>query len=309
MRGVFLLAGLLNFLPAAHAANSLYSQAFGLPTNQAVIFLHGGPGYNSASFELSTAQRLADSGFYVIVFDQRGSGRSSTLRGTYKLDEALDDVHEIYRRYGIKQASLIGHSWGGTLGIFFADRYPKYVDRLVLTGSPLSYQHTFKTILRRCTEHYQMLADSSGLRLMHGISQMDTGLLLYSSYLFGEAMKCGLYATPNAASESAELWKRCRVDSLFKYFQDMKQAPVFGFYKTLKYTTLVMSEALRRIVEQLPVRGIYGRDDGLFDADHFAGIRNVIGADNFVTLDNASHGAFLDQPTEFLTQVTRALRD
>ena len=70
-----------------------------------------------------------------------------------------------------------------------------------------------------------------------------------------------------------------------------------------------MSEALRRIVEQLPVRGIYGRDDGLFDADHFAGIRNVIGADNFVTLDNASHGIFLDQPTQFLTQVTRALRD
>jgi hypothetical protein len=32
----------------------------------------GGPGYNCAGFEVSTAQELANNGFYVIVYDRRG---------------------------------------------------------------------------------------------------------------------------------------------------------------------------------------------------------------------------------------------
>ncbi len=54
----------------------IYSKAYGDPSDPAIIFLHGGPGYNCAGFEFTTAQTLLESGFYVIVYDQRGCGRS-----------------------------------------------------------------------------------------------------------------------------------------------------------------------------------------------------------------------------------------
>jgi proline iminopeptidase len=131
--------------------DAIYSKAYGDQKNPAIIFLHGGPGYNSVSFEYSTANVLADKGFYVVVFDQRGCGRSKVdSTSKFTLQEAYDDLNNIYKKFKLKTATLIGHSWGGTLGIMFANTYPEKVKNLILTGSPLSYQRTFKGILAEC---------------------------------------------------------------------------------------------------------------------------------------------------------------
>src|SRR5690242_6494442 len=41
-----------------------------------VVFLHGGPGATSYGFELTAAPEIAARGYYVVAYDQRGSGRS-----------------------------------------------------------------------------------------------------------------------------------------------------------------------------------------------------------------------------------------
>ena len=66
-------------------AGVLYTHAFGSSKNPAIIFLHGGPGYNCAAFEISTAKRLSDSGYFVIVYDMRGCARSSGTNAEYTL--------------------------------------------------------------------------------------------------------------------------------------------------------------------------------------------------------------------------------
>ncbi len=57
-------------------AQELYTRSFGNPASTPVIFLHGGPGYNSVPFEVTTAEKLSQNGFYVIIYDRRGEGRS-----------------------------------------------------------------------------------------------------------------------------------------------------------------------------------------------------------------------------------------
>jgi proline iminopeptidase len=300
--------GLLLCLSAdLRAADSLYSRSFGNPNSPAVVFLHGGPGYNAASFELSSAQRLADSGFYVIVFDQRGCGRSAKMKGAYKLDEALDDIHAIYKRYGITRARLIGHSWGGTLGIFFADRYPQYVNKLILTGSPLSYQRGFKTMLNSCKNFYAAKGDTMQHKYVMQLETMDTSSLMYASMLFMHAAKCGLYSPHAANEEATQLKARIKQDTVSKLMQNMTQAPVVGFSKTIKYTTLDMTDNLSRAVENVPVYAIYGEEDGLFDQHHLDALSHVINSP-IEYVANASHHVFLDQPTGFITSVVRKLR-
>ena len=53
---VLLLASLLFLMSAELGAQGLYIKTFGKPDAKPIIFLHGGPGYNCASFERTTAQ-------------------------------------------------------------------------------------------------------------------------------------------------------------------------------------------------------------------------------------------------------------
>lgn len=93
----------------------VHAEAFGDPTDPMVIFLHGGPGgdYTNA---LGLRQLTAE-GFYVIFYDQRGSGLSQRHeKSTYDIDLMLEDLTRIiayYRTSDSQAVFLIGHSWGG----------------------------------------------------------------------------------------------------------------------------------------------------------------------------------------------------
>jgi hypothetical protein len=53
-----------NWLKVDHL-HEIYFEECGNPDGIPVVFLHGGPGYNCVNFEATTAQQLADKGFFV----------------------------------------------------------------------------------------------------------------------------------------------------------------------------------------------------------------------------------------------------
>lgn len=124
----------------------LYSKVFGNPENPAVIFLHGGPGYNSATIESTTAQNLADKGFYVLVYGRRGEGRSEDEKASFTFKQTNADLISLYKKYNIKKAILIGHSFGGIVGTKFTEKYANKVFALALVGAPVTLQKTFRIL-------------------------------------------------------------------------------------------------------------------------------------------------------------------
>src|SRR5690606_27700777 len=94
-------------------AQNIYQKAFGQASQTPVIFLHGGPGGSSIDFELTTAEKLAEKGFFVIVYDRRGEGRSDDDKAEFTFEQTFNDLKEIYREYGLSSATLLGHSFGG----------------------------------------------------------------------------------------------------------------------------------------------------------------------------------------------------
>jgi len=72
-----------------------------------------------------------------ILYDQRGGG-ASTLQPrdaeSLRVEKFLDDLERLRRHLGLEKLRLIGHSWGATLGLLYAGRFPQRVDRLVLIG-------------------------------------------------------------------------------------------------------------------------------------------------------------------------------
>jgi len=106
----------------------LYVHAVGdSTTNDYVLFLHGGPGGGSSSYELAPSAPTLHDKLVMVYLDQRGQGASEgrTRPEDLTLPMLADDVvlvmdvlDQLYMadRVGEPRLWLMGHSWGGLLG-------------------------------------------------------------------------------------------------------------------------------------------------------------------------------------------------
>ncbi|MDX1654316.1 MAG: prolyl aminopeptidase, partial [Candidatus Competibacteraceae bacterium] len=113
--------------------HSLYVEECGKAKGLPVLFLHGGPGAGCEPVH----RRFFDPEVYrIILFDQRGSGRSTPhaeLRGNTTWD-LVADIERLRRQLAIDAWVVFGGSWGSTLGLAYAETHPERVRGLVLRG-------------------------------------------------------------------------------------------------------------------------------------------------------------------------------
>lgn len=105
----------------------------GNPLGPSVIYLHGGPG-GSVSDKIFEYFDL--SYWNVIAFDQRGCGNSVPFASLHNntVDTSVEDVEAIRQMYGLETMTLFGGSYGTTLALSYAIKYPQHVTNLVLRG-------------------------------------------------------------------------------------------------------------------------------------------------------------------------------
>ncbi|MBS1755080.1 MAG: alpha/beta fold hydrolase [Ferruginibacter sp.] len=289
---------------------SIYTKTFGNSKDKSIIFLHGGPGYNCVNFEATTAQQLADNGFFVIVYDRRGEGRSNDLNAKFTFKESFDDLNDIYKKYNLTKATLIGHSFGGVVATLFAETNPKKVQSIILVGAPVSLQTTFKNILSKSKSIYQTKKDSVNLNYISMLENMDTTSIQYSSYCFGHAMQNGFYTPKNPSVEAKNIYSKFRTDTLLiKYASKMSYEAPQGFWKNEKYTTIDLTKNLQALQKQdIKIFGLYGKDDGLYSAQQVTELQNLIGSSNLKYYDNCSHNVFIDQQTQFIDDIKTRIK-
>jgi pimeloyl-ACP methyl ester carboxylesterase len=70
--------------------------------------------------------------FHVIVFDNRGAGKSDKPDVPYTTEMMADDASMLLDALGIESAHIAGKSMGGMIGQWIAIKYPERVKRLVL---------------------------------------------------------------------------------------------------------------------------------------------------------------------------------
>lgn len=304
MKTIIAIILLVSGSTAAHG-QTLYVKTFGNCKNQPIIFLHGGPGYNCASFEATTGQRLADKGRFVIVYDRRGEGRSKDTNAKFTFQETFDDLNSIYKQYGLTSATLIGHSFGGIAATLFAEANPQKVQSIILVGAPVSLQATFKNILSRSKSIYQTKNDNVNLNFIAMLEKMDTSSIQYSSYCFAHAMQNGFYSPKNPTDGAKSIYSKFGTDSLLtKYASKMSYEGPQGFWNNEKYTTIDLTKNLQSLQNrQVKIYGLYGQEDGLYAAEQVSDLQTLIGPDNLKYFDKCSHSVFIDQQAQFIDTV------
>ncbi|MFN3236791.1 MAG: prolyl aminopeptidase [Pseudomonadales bacterium] len=119
--------------------HQLYVDESGTPDGIPVLFVHGGPGsgceYDSRCFFNPEKYRI-------ILFDQRGSGRSkphAELKNN-TVAHLIADMEKIRKFLRVDQWMLFGGGWGSMLSLAYAEAHPEQVLAMVLRGVFLGRQ-------------------------------------------------------------------------------------------------------------------------------------------------------------------------
>ncbi|MFD0205160.1 MULTISPECIES: prolyl aminopeptidase [Saccharothrix] len=116
----------------------VYWEVCGNPEGKPAVVLHGGPGSGCTP----RARRYFDPRAYrVVLFDQRGCGRSTPHAGqpvvdlsTNTTDHLVGDLERLREHLGIDRWLVFAASWGSVLGLVYAQRFPHRVSEMVHAG-------------------------------------------------------------------------------------------------------------------------------------------------------------------------------
>jgi proline iminopeptidase len=112
----------------------LYWELSGNPDGKPVVFLHGGPGGGSSP---EHRRQFNPDKYKILVFDQRGCGKSTPYASldantTWDLVEDIEKLRTEVAK--VDKWQVFGGSWGSTLALAYAEKYPERTTELVLRG-------------------------------------------------------------------------------------------------------------------------------------------------------------------------------
>ncbi|MFE9400723.1 prolyl aminopeptidase [Streptomyces sp. NPDC006530] len=116
--------------------NLVHWEVCGNPGGKPAVVVHGGPGSGAGP----SWRRFFDPARYrVVLFDQRGCGRSTPSAGeattglaTNTTHHLMADMEQVREHLGIAKWLVFGGSWGSTLGLAYTQAHPDRVSEVVL---------------------------------------------------------------------------------------------------------------------------------------------------------------------------------
>lgn len=111
----------------------VFYACYGKEEGKPIFVFHGGPGYG---FSYDMLEPFELSKWNVIAIDQRGCGHSLPVGciENNRTNLLVEDIKYIADYLGIQHFSIKGESWGSTLALLFAEKYPEYITSMILTG-------------------------------------------------------------------------------------------------------------------------------------------------------------------------------
>jgi len=252
------------------------------------VFLHGGPGMWHDELVPSFLDFAKT--HQCIFYDQRGNGKSLMEKideTNFTTDLLVEDLEALRKAFGLEQMNIVGHSWGGLLGMYYTSKYPQNVKRLLLIdAAPVN-----SDLLVQCYEN-----------MMKRFSEKDWNYLqeLYES----DAYNAGNPDTHNEAmrlSEGVTFYNEEAREEYFKtaVFDEIKAknsvAINNGPAREMKFNITVQDQLSNIACPTLLVQGT--EDFILIEAPELA--NQLIKNSKLVFIPNSGHYPFMEAPAEF----------
>jgi proline iminopeptidase len=132
--------------------NLVYWELCGNPHGKPALVVHGGPG---SGFSPGNRRYFDPERYRVVLFDQRGCGRSTPHASDPATDMSVNTTHHLIadmerlrEHLGIERWLLYGGSWGSTLILAYAERHPERVSQIVLLGVTMTRRSEIEWLYR-----------------------------------------------------------------------------------------------------------------------------------------------------------------
>lgn len=242
------------------------------------LLLISGLGCDNSAW-LSITDELSKS-FRIIIFDNRGAGRSIVPEAPYSIRDMADDALQLLDHLSIHSTHVIGHSMGGYIAQEFAINYPERVKKLILEGTA-TLSSTRNNVLFE--NFLKWRRDGMGL---------ENWFRAWSFWLFAP---------------------QCFEDKIFinTFIQDALQYPyiqsILGFKGQIEaISTFDTRDRLEKIEAKTMV--ITGNEDILITQKESEILRKGISKNSTSRIDNTAHYIHLEKPKIFNQTVLEFLK-
>ena len=236
-----------------------------------VVMCHGTPTW---SFYYRTLIPELSAGYRVIVPDHVGCGLSDKPQSyDYTLEQHIRNLEALIAHLGLQHIVLVLHDWGGAIGMGYATRHPRTVDRFVVFNTSAFYLQAVPWVLK--------LARSPGL---------------------GEVMLRGLNAFAGlavwlAVEKRARMTRAIRAGYLAPYGNWRDRIAIYRFVQDIPVTsnhpTRATVDAIDRklpLFRDHPMLIVWGAEDWIFTVkDFLAGWQDRFPGAEVHILDGAGH--------------------
>jgi proline iminopeptidase len=150
--------------------NLVYWETCGNPEGKPALVVHGGPGSGC-----STGHRKSfdPDRYRITLFDQRGCGRSTphasdpgTDMSRNTTEHLLADMEQLREHLAVDRWLLFGGSWGSTLILAYAERYPERVSEIVIPSVTMTRRAEtdwlYRGVGRFFPEEWERFRDGAG---------------------------------------------------------------------------------------------------------------------------------------------------
>lgn len=268
----------------------IYFRSFG--EGEPVLIINGGPGMNSNGFEVP-AKRLSKH-FRAIIYDQRGTGRSSVnQRNSENITMALmvEDIEQLRKHLKIKQWSILGHSFGGMLASYYATIHPDRITSLILSSSG-GIDLGLTAYVRKSIDGRLSDEELDSVRFWEG--RIEAGDTSYHA-----RYRRGISLAP------AYLVNKANVPLLADRLTQSDPQINRLMWENMQRIQFDCAPMLERFVQ--PVLIIQGKQD-IISAETAQQARSAFKNSTLVLLDNCGHYGWLDSELEYFDTIERFLR-
>jgi L-proline amide hydrolase len=267
-----------------------------------LLCLHGGPGANW--LHLKPYEALADER-RVVFYDQLGSGNSAVMGphdpAMWTPELYVEEVDAVREALGLERVHILGHSWGGMLGMQYASGRPDGLVSLIAESSPASVPEWLPEVQRLRSELPPEV--EATLRAHEEAGTTDDPAYEEAVMVFYRRHLCRTDPWPDWLVEcftileaNPEVYRSMNGPSEFHVIGTIKDWDIMDRLGQIEAPTLVFS----------------GRYDEVTPAVTEAAHRAIPGSE-YVVLEESSHMAQAEEPErtlelvrDFLARVERA---
>ncbi|MFB6723133.1 alpha/beta fold hydrolase [Kribbella sp. NPDC056345] len=257
----------------------LCAETFGDPADPAVLLIHGGTA-SMLWWDAAFCMKLAGYGRYVIRYDQRDTGRSTTYsvgEPPYAMSDLAADAVGLLDALGVERAHVVAQSMSGGIGLIIGvDHAPRVASMTFVSTSPGGDD---------------LPAPSGGLP---HISTPD----------WGDPAAVEEYVVRSIEAESAGVFDEEAARALVR--ADMARASNYEAVMTNHYS-MNFDEPRGGSFGQLtmPVLVVHGDHDPYFPTAHAEAMRDAVPDGKLVLIKGAGHGIPEPLWDEFLVALAK----